>query len=81
MMVFSSTAIAPSGHIIPIGGTNLLVLQSLDGQGQVLQPSTVILQAAQTQVEPKEGKQVQIVSDMKFVRFKQCWPQGIALLL
>jgi hypothetical protein len=81
MMGFSSTAIAPSGHIIPIGGTNLLVLQSLDGQGQVLQPSTVILQAAQTQVEPKEGKQVQIVSYMKFVHFKQCWPQSIALLL
>ncbi|CAB3981108.1 zinc finger ZXDC-like isoform X2 [Paramuricea clavata] len=49
MMVFSSTAIAPSGHIIPIGGTNLLVLQGLDVQGQVYQPSTVIVQAAQTQ--------------------------------
>ena len=58
MMVFSSTAIAPSGHIIPINGTNLLVLQSLDGQNQVFQPSTVIVQAAQTPAGQKEGTKV-----------------------
>ena len=60
MMVFSSTAIAPSGHIIPIGGTNLLVLQGLDGQNQVFQPSTntLIVQAAQTQGASKEETEV-----------------------
>jgi hypothetical protein len=66
MMVFSSTAIAPSGHIIPIGGTNLLVLQGLDVQGQVYQPSTVIVQAAQTQ-GLKEGTEVE--TNLKLICF------------
>lgn len=41
--VLSSNDISPSGHLIPINGTNLLLLQSIDGQGQVIQPNSVIV--------------------------------------
>ena len=58
MMVFSSTAIAPSGQIIPIGGTNLLVLHGLDGQSPVYQQSSVMVPTAHTQDEQKDGAEV-----------------------
>lgn len=59
VMVFSSSTIVPSGHIIPIGGASLLVLQTLDGQSQVYQPNsgTMIVQPA----SQKEGIQVRFM--------------------
>ena len=57
LMVFSSSDISTSGHLIPISGTNLVVLQSIDGQGQVIQPSSVIV-AGQSQLLSKPIEQV-----------------------